>query len=263
MASSREESLYKAKLAEEIERFDEMVDFMKAVVNAVDFSSSELTPEERNFLSAAYKHVISMRRSALRPIMLTELKEQRSGEPDKAEKVREYRLVIEEELSGICREVLEMIEGKLMCEGNKKVEADAEVFYLKMKGDYNRYLAEFKDGSEKDVAAEKTLMCYKAAQEIAEAELNPTNSTRLGLALNFAVFYYEIMSSPDQACTLGKQAFDDAIKELDSLGEDGYKESTLIMQLLRDNLSLWTSELQKPKLIKLDDNYQYYSGPKR
>ncbi|KAG9138517.1 hypothetical protein Leryth_012798 [Lithospermum erythrorhizon] len=228
MASSREESLYKAKLAEEIERFDEMVDFMKAVVNDVDFSSSELTPEERNLLSAAYKHVISMRRSALRPIMLTELKQQR-GMANSAAKWRR----------------------------NKKVEADAEVFYLKMKGDYNRYLAEFKDGSEKDVAAEKTMMCYKAAQnmllisivvpykEIAEAELNPTNSTRLGLALNFAVFYYEIMSSPDQACTLGKQAFDDAIKELDSLGEDGYKESTLIMQLLRDNLTLWTSELQK------------------
>jgi len=65
-----------------------------------------------------------------------------------------------------------------------------------------------------------------------------------GLALNFSVFYYEILNSPDRACRLAKQAFDDAISELDSLNEDSYKDSTLIMQLLRDNLTLWTSDMQ-------------------
>jgi len=55
------------------------------------------------------------------------------------------------------------------------------------------------------------------------------------------VFYYEILNSPDRACHLAKQAFDDAIAELDSLSEESYRDSTLIMQLLRDNLTLWTS----------------------
>jgi 14-3-3 protein epsilon len=59
--------------------------------------------------------------------------------------------------------------------------------------------------------------------------------------LNFSVFYYEILNSPDRACHLAKQAFDDAIAELDSLSEESYRDSTLIMQLLRDNLTLWTS----------------------
>ncbi|MCL4151686.1 UNVERIFIED_CONTAM: hypothetical protein GTU68_064854 [Idotea baltica] len=63
-------------------------------------------------------------------------------------------------------------------------------------------------------------------------ELPPTHPIRLGLALNFSVFYYEIA------------AFDDAIAELDTLSEDSYKDSTLIMQLLRDNLTLWTSDMQ-------------------
>ncbi|KAL2531396.1 14-3-3-like protein GF14 omega [Abeliophyllum distichum] len=113
-----------------------------------------------------------------------------------------------------------------------------------MKGDYHRYLAEFKTGAERKEAAENTLSAYKSAQDIASTELAPTHPIRLGLALNFSVFYYEILNSPDRACNLAKQAFDEAIAELDTLGEESYKDSTLIMQLLRDNLTLWTSDMQ-------------------
>ena len=76
--------------------------------------------------------------------------------------------------------------------------------------------------------------------------LATTHPIRLGLALNFSVFYYEILESPDEACRLAKRAFDEAVSELDpSSNETQCKESTLIMQLLRDNLTLWTSEMQE------------------
>ena len=112
------------------------------------------------------------------------------------------------------------------------------------KGDYHRYLAEFATGNERKEAAENSLVAYKAASDIAMTELPPTHPIRLGLALNFSVFYYEILNSPDRACRLAKAAFDDAIAELDTLSEESYKDSTLIMQLLRDNLTLWTSDMQ-------------------
>jgi 14-3-3 protein epsilon len=119
---------------------------------------------------------------------------------------------------------------------------------LQRKGDYYRYLAEFTTDSARTEAADKSLEAYKSASNISVTELPPTHPIRLGLALNFSVFYYEIMNSPDSACHLAKQAFDDAIAELDTLSEESYKDSTLIMQLLRDNLTLWTSDMQDGNL---------------
>ena len=107
---------------------------------------------------------------------------------------------------------------------------------LRRKGDYHRYLAEFAIAEKRKGSADKSLEAYKNATEVASTDLAPTHPIRLGLALNFSVFYYEILNSPDQACHLAKQAFDDAIAELDTLSEESYKDSTLIMQLLRDNL---------------------------
>jgi 14-3-3 protein epsilon len=113
--------------------------------------------------------------------------------------------------------------------------------YWSVPSPYHRYLAEFAIGDRRKDSADKSLEAYKAATEVAQTELPPTHPIRLGLALNFSVFYYEILNAPDQACHLAKQAFDDAIAELDTLSEESYKDSTLIMQLLRDNLTLWTS----------------------
>ena len=79
---------------------------------------------------------------------------------------------------------------------------------------------------------------YQQAYDIAKDNMPSTHPIRLGLALNYSVFHYEIMNAPDEACKLAKKAFDDAIAELDSLKEDSYKDSTLIMQLLRDNLTV-------------------------
>merc|ERR1712183_944161 len=83
---------------------------------------------------------------------------------------------------------------------------------------------------------------YKEALEVAEANLNETHPTRLGLALNFSVCYYEILKEPEKACDLAKKSFDAAIEKPDTLNDASYKDSTLIMQLLRDNLTLWTSQ---------------------
>ena len=128
------------------------------------------------------------------------------------------------------------------------------------KGDYCRYMAEVATGESQRKATENSLDAYKEASAIAKANLSPTHPIRLGLALNFSVFYYEILRSPDRACRLAKAAFDDAIAELDTLTAEAYKDSTLIMQLLRDNMALWNSDMQgqppEVEIIEMSSNLQ-------
>jgi len=107
------------------------------------------------------------------------------------------------------------------------------------KGDYKRYMAEFCSGEERLQAAKDSEEAYKAAEKEATTNLKSTDPIRLGLALNYSVFFYEILKNKELACKTAKDAFDDAISDLDSLHDSSYKDSTLIMQLLRDNLTLW------------------------
>jgi len=231
--TEKDELVQRAKLAEQAERYDDMAASMKAVTE----SDNELSNEERNLLSVAYKNVVGARRSSWRVISSIE---QKSKESEKKEHLaKEYRQKVEKELQDICNDVLSLLDKFLI---SKASNAESKVFYLKMKGDYFRYLAEVASESEKEAVVNKSQEAYKDAFDISKSAMQPTHPIRLGLALNFSVFYYEIMSSPEKACQLAKQAFDDAIAELDTLNEDSYKDSTLIMQLLRDNLTLWTSD---------------------
>lgn len=239
MASEQVQRLvYEAKLSEQAERYEEMVECMR---NVAITEGNELSVEERNLLSVAYKNVIGSRRASWRVLSSIEVREQQKGEDSpRLPLIKKFRAQVEKELSKICTEVNDLLEKHLIPQATG---AEAKVFFYKMKGDYFRYLAEFLSGDERKAASESSQSAYKEASSIAATELASTHPIRLGLALNHSVFYYEIMNSPDRACQLAKQAFDDAIAELDSLPEDSYKDSTLIMQLLRDNLTLWTSDL--------------------
>uniref|UniRef100_UPI0037E74C4C 14-3-3 protein beta/alpha-A n=1 Tax=Semicossyphus pulcher TaxID=241346 RepID=UPI0037E74C4C len=229
----------KAKLAEQAERYDDMANAMKSVTEQGGEQGAELSNEERNLLSVAYKNVVGARRSSWR--VISSIEQKTEGNEKKQQMARDYREKIESELQDICKDVLSLLDKFLIANAT---QAESKVFYLKMKGDYFRYLSEVAAGDTKKDTVQSSQEAYQNAFDISKKDMQPTHPIRLGLALNFSVFYYEILNSPEQACSLAKQAFDEAIAELDTLNEDSYKDSTLIMQLLRDNLTLWTSENQ-------------------
>uniref|UniRef100_G1QZA4 14-3-3 domain-containing protein n=1 Tax=Nomascus leucogenys TaxID=61853 RepID=G1QZA4_NOMLE len=186
---------------------------------------AELSHEECNLLSVAYKNVVGARRSAW--------KQKTDTSNKKLQLIKDYQ----EKLRSICKRVLELLDKYLIANATNP---ESKVFYLKMKGDYFQYLAEVACGDDQKQMIDNSQGAYQEAFDISKKEMQPAHPIRLGLALNFSVFYYEILNNPELACMLAKTAFDEAIAQLDTLNEDSYKDSTLIMQLLRDNLTLWT-----------------------
>jgi len=219
------------RVAETAERYEDMCKFVAQLVKMKSEKGEDLDVDERNLLSVAYKNVVGSKRASWRTL---------AGGFDDADEelLKKYKTIVEDELEAICMEVLNLLTDHL-CKNVEGNGDETEVFYLKMCGDYYRYLSEFKTDS--DEIKSKAEEFYKKAMDVAEANLNETHPTRLGLALNFSVCYYEILKEPEKACDLAKKSFDAAIEKLDTLNDASYKDSTLIMQLLRDNLTLWTS----------------------
>jgi len=207
----------------------------------------------RNMLSVAYKHLTGALRTSRRSC-----EEYKKGDDDKKVALAKlYEQHLTSQLTKLCLEVIDLVKNHFIDKNyqipDEKPEKIAEtdalrdpleryVFFKKLIGDYYRYLSEVTENEEAN--AEHRTKCgesYEAASEAAK-KLGETHPTRLGLALNYSVAKYEILNQKEQACKLARDTFDSAIKSLDSLSDSTYKDSTLIMQLLRDNLTLWEKE---------------------
>jgi len=219
------------RVAETAERYEDMCLFVRKLAMMKCESGKDLDVDERNLLSVAYKNVVGSKRSSWRTL---------SGGFDEAddELIGKYKALVENEIEVFCLEMLDLLT-KHLCKNVAGNGDETEVFYFKMCGDYYRYLCEFRTSV--DEYKSQCEQYYQKALSVAVANLNETHPTRLGLVLNFSVFYNEIAKDPAKACALAKGSFDAAIEKLDTLNDASYKDSTLIMQLLRDNLTLWTS----------------------
>jgi len=231
------------KWSELTERYDDMCAYLKLLLDA---KKGDLDDDERNLFSVGFKSVVgNLRRSW------------RSLNPDHDENSKKdfdgYKTYIQNQINSVCDTVVDLItntilkkeeakEGEAENDEEKRKCAEAQTFYHKMVGDYERYKAELLGPA---VKSDKASKAYKKAMEIA-SPLPDTDSTKLGLALNYSVCLFEIAKNKNEAVRVAKDAFDNALKKLDELDDNDYKNSTLIMQLLRDNLTLWTSESDAP-----------------
>lgn len=276
--SERDLMLYKAQLCEQSGRYDDMV----IIMNELCKTYNDLVVEERDMLSCAYKNVIGSRRTSWRilneflqnktdincnntspKVKITKPSEDDGSSAATSQPsihaIKSFLRTIESELSIHCNNIIDILTNRLI--SSVSSTGESRVFYYKMKGDYIRYLCEVQSSpAERKEKSNESLLAYKTASEKAMIELPPTHPVRLGLMLNFSVFYYDIMKSPERSCRLAKQAFDDAIAELDTLSEESYRDSTIIMQLLRDNLNLWQSEQSVQQINSNSNNGNSNNG---
>jgi len=221
-----------ARVAERAERFDEMADFMKERVQ----TSKPLNLEERDMFSAAFKNALSERRHAVRIARGVADEEEAHGRIPNKDLALGYKSKVETELHNICQKALELLESVLV---PSAADAEGRTFYLKMQGDYYRYDAEFAQGPAHDQSKEKANQAYNAGMEVAKA-IPAAHPYHLGLALNYSVFQHEVLKETDNAKNTAKQAIANAQAQLQSCPSESLDDAILTIQLLQDNLALWT-----------------------
>lgn len=235
-----EEKIFMARVAEQAERFDDMVDFLKQVVSAKD---SDFTTEERNLLSVGFKNLIGTKRTAIRTISAIEQNPKYQKYNDSLSK---YKQRIEGELFDQCQNIVALVRDKCM---KVATEAESKAFFLKMVGDYYRYVAESSSGDKLELVKNGALEYYNKATEISNKDLGACNPIRLGLALNFSVFHFEVMNDHKKACELGEHALQNALEKIDDCDEETFRDAKSIIELLKENLSLWKEEEDEGKNI--------------
>ena len=235
-----DELLYIAKIYEQTERYEDMADTMRKLIA----HKQELNVEERNLFFVAYKKCVGPCRAAWRTISSIEQKEEAQGSKHLAV-LDQLKKKIESELESYCNEVLELLDEILIKNTN---DAEGRVFFYLMKGDYYRFIAEYASEAGRNKAKQQVLENYQHGLEISEKELvSTTHPTRLKLALNFSVFYHDILNDPHKARDLAQRAFDEAIAKIDEIHDDLFKDSIMEIGLIREYLTLWAAEVQQDR----------------
>ena len=229
---SLEEHIFMARVAEQAERFDDMVEFLNKVVSS---KNEDFSTEERNLLSVGFKNQIGSKRTAIRTISAIE---QNPKYSQYSGALQGYKTKIEQELYDQCIKIVKNVDEK--CMGVASTD-ESKAFFQKMIGDYYRYVAENAQDDNLKTVKTGALGNYEKAQETC-ASLNPCNPIRLGLALNFSVFHYEVMNNHKKACELGEQALTEALEKIDDVDEETFRDAKSIIELLKENLSLWKEE---------------------
>lgn len=229
--------LYQAKVCIEAGRSEETLDYMEQIIKN---KNGDLSEEERNLVSVASKNIVSSKRTAWRSIYGIEVRE-KSNNSKYQHLVSDLKNKLEKELMQSCEKMLYFIDNYLL---KNSSSPESKVFYLKLKGDYYRYIAEFSLGNNHEEIAKSSLNAYKQATEEATT-LKSNNPIKLGLALNYSVFYYEVLNSPIEAINIANTAFNEGISNLENIVENQYKDATNILQLLKENINMWSVDLQE------------------
>ena len=233
--SDKEVKLFMAQILDQTDRHEDMVKTMDEIVD----EGGELNADERNLLSVAYKNIVGARRNGLRMVTAIIDHEEGRGNTQRVEELNKYRNVILDELKKYCNQLIDKVDSKLLPSAK---DAESRVFYEKLKADYYRYICESSVENDKADPANKAKECYEKAMEIAKNEIAPSRPTSLGLILNYSVFLYEIIGQKQDAIELAQKTYNDCSTSVDDNSDNSYSEATMILQLLRDNVSLWTQD---------------------
>jgi hypothetical protein len=235
-AQDRKQLLFLAETSGHIERYDDLINYLEVAMK--EFPDHELSKHERNLLACGFKNIITNPRISLRLLQKALSKKENS---EAIPFLLSYKREVEMELFEICERVITMVERELK---NPQItlSPEATVFYLKSKADFLRYKTECQSGILFIESARDAHQTYSRATKIAKQSMSPTDDAALGLALNYAVFFYDILHDYNSACIVAKDAYDSAHEKLSELTAEEFAISASIMQLIKSNVQMWCTD---------------------
>ena len=231
----REEFVYLSKLYDKAERYPDMIKSIKQMIEI----NPKLNKEECDILSTGYKNMISDKRSSWKILQSMERKEKKIKSKI-IPQIREIKSHIEKEIRDVCNDLQALVDKYLLPNAD---DHENEVCFYKLKADYYRYICEFAVGKELEENLSKSDEFYKKAQNISIKNLPVNNCTRVGLALNYAIFLYEVKGEKKNAFDIAKKTFDESMKFVDDLEKPKWRDTLIIIQLLKETLIFWSSEM--------------------
>ena len=223
-----------AKVALIAERYEDASRFIE---NVAKKKKDDLTKEEKNIFYNSNKFIINSKRCAIRATYIIEEKEKKKSYQF-LPIINNFKNILETEIIEISKNVINIINNYLL---KKIITDESKVFYLKMKGDYYRYLCELYTSNDNQHYIDECEKCYKEANDMVQ-NFPWSNHIRLSLTLNFSVFYYEIKKNANQAIKMAKEAIKGAKKQLDKIKDDEDKDASMTLQTLKENILIWEKE---------------------
>ena len=237
-----DKNMYMALLSDQCQRYEEMI---KSIEDMIKTRDKDISQNERNLLIIAYRNLINPKRLSLRTIMAYETKEKKKETSMYLPYIREYREKIENEITKICQNLIFTIDNDLL---KKASETESKVFYIKIKGDFNRFMGEYAQGDLREKVIKDGLSSYQEAYNLAK-ELPTFNLIFLGLCLNYSIFYYEVLNEKPNAMKIANECIDKVNLNLHSVDQesDDFKKCLQIINLVQENLNMWKSEREEVK----------------
>ena len=241
---SREELIFLSKLYTKAELYKEVINFIKEFIKL----NPKIEKEECDIISTGFKNMISDKRASWFTLNSMEHKEKKKKR-NTVKEIKEIKNHIENEIRETCKELQDLVDKELL---PKNEEDEILVFLYKLKADYFRYICEFAEGKEYEKNLTEAEKYYKKAFEISEKQLPIINCNRVSLGLNYAIFLYEIKKDKMTGFDLAQNTFKESMKFIDDLEKPKYRDTLLIIQLLKENIIFWNSEMgdEEEKLIE-------------
>ena len=239
-----EKNIYMALLAQQCSRYKEMFKYFEDLIKQreKEGKSKDLLPKERELLSYGYITYINSKRNSLHVCMAFETKEKKEYNSAILGPIRDYRKKIEQELSDTINNISLFLDSVLI---KNAEDNNTKIYYLKLKGDFNRYITEYEKGIIREKASNTALKAYQDAMNLAK-NLYIINRLILGLNLNYSIFEYEVVGERKNAISIAEECVKKIDKEIGRFTMDKNNEDyEIIMDIIdkmKTNLKKWRIE---------------------